>query len=630
VCREVLTRLTLIIPIENTNSVSGQSDGTSATGADSPVPAPHHTAAATVEPSETASVSTLRTSSDGRVGHGSGHSAGSGSVSGGGIHPRPGGSASSVSAESDPDAGTEAWFDIEGRDMCYLLPALLAEQNATPAAPHSPYAQNPVQAGHTGSTVSFAQKGWIRLERRFTFSRFVPSAIVPRIIAKMYSRFGQVLKTSSASGMVGEGPERSTCWNSAFIQEYGDCRVWILFEEDLAGNVPVLKTPGTRPHQHASPSAPPTFTSPRSRLASRDLGAYEQADKIRCAQELGISYELAGASQSTEAFETESLEAIVETGLTKSFTFEFDEPEYSIDQDATPRFGNGDSGKLSAYTNEEIDETNMRVVQLRIVSFGHLLNVNAVVDALDDYNAAVREILSEYRGVSQVFPTTLCPVCLLKQLPVEQCGQFHHIDRDAMAKSLADLCAQPHPTPASLVSEYRAWERHWMAKLDCPIHKCLVKPEFLVHVPAKLREAISSEDQLDSLTAYIRNDIVNHAVDREQQMIPANEEAMTGALVRVVPIYSKQLAPVVRDWYRDRWKEGTALPEFTFLASKVVTGTVVTLMDRPVATAHTASPSASAQTEVGRPLATAVLTSFGLHAAEHRSDAHLYFLVGGK
>lgn len=619
--KEVLTRLTLIIPIENINAGPAVDSAEAAVAVPvSVLPsavAPHTPlrsppVAGPSEPSEAASVSTAHTSEDRSYSswshhHSHGHS-----------HRRThrrGGSASSVSASSDALAD-EADLDPEELAASYLLPALLAEQNVVPRTPHSPYPQMPSDAQTSGSNVSFAQKGWIRLERRFTFSRFVPSAIVPRIIAKMYSRFGQVLKTSSAAEMSGAGIERTTCWNSAFIQEYGDCRVWILFEEDLAGNVPAMKAPPTKPHI-TSPSAPPTFASPRSRLASRDFAfaMSDQQDKARkVEEEFGIALELDGLSRSSSDL---GLDTIAESS--RSFTFDFLEGDDGDVFGSSPLPMAGESGKLSAVTAEEEEErANRRVVQLRIISFGHLLHVNAAVDALDDYHAAVQEILTEYRGVSQVFPTTLCPVCLLRQLPAEQCGQFLHIEREAVARSLEELCAYHRASSKEvLVREYRRWERKWMEKLDCPDHQCMVKPEFLVHVPRRLREAITPEQQLESLTGYIRNDIVNRALGpgSDQWMVPANEDEMSGALVRIMPIYDPKQLCHIEEWYQGTWSEGSPLPEFTVKPGRVVTGTVVSLVEGP-------------QRE-SRALATAVLTSFPVANVVDRSTCRCHFLVGG-
>ena len=232
-----MTRLTLVIPIKGPESTADNAvDDAASAHPTSIISEPHEPASDTVAAAADLSavyrsdVSTLR--------------GGGGSVV-----------SSAVSAET---AGGDAMeWQTEDNNNSYLLPALLAEHNLTPAQ----VAWNSAVGQEAGSVVPFAQKGWIRLERRFTFSRFVPSAIVPRIIGKMYTRYGAVLSTSPAEDPDHrDGSDNTTCWRSAFIQEYGECRVWILFEEDNSGILPALITPGMR-----LMGSPPVL-SPRPRL----------------------------------------------------------------------------------------------------------------------------------------------------------------------------------------------------------------------------------------------------------------------------------------------------------------------------------------------------------------------------
>jgi hypothetical protein len=515
---------------------------------------------------------------------------------------------SNTSVVSDSDAADQ-YGDDEDENACYLLPALMAESNLAGA-------QDAEMAGSFGATVSFAQKGWIRLERRFAFSRFVPSAIVPRIIARMYARFGKVLKTSAANAL-GEG---STCWRSAFIQEYGECRVWILFEEGPAGNVPLLRTPNTLGKQFLSPP-PNTFGSPRSRLASKDYSSADYEAEIARIEDMGIGFELAGAAFESSEGEFGLLDPIIESGKTTSFTFDIDDIGLGDAVAATPQPLAGESGKVSAFTAEDEDGSSGRVVLLRIVSYAPLLEVNAAVDALDDYNSAVREILGEYKGVGEVFPATLCPVCLMKQLPAEMCGQFHHLDRTAVAQSLQDLCAQPRESSTDLVAEYKKWEKRWMDRLETinPGHTCRIKPELLVHVPERLAKLISREDHHSALVQYLRDDVINRSVEGEQQMTPFPLERVDGAAVQVRAVYADQVqTEALLAFYRGHIG-AAAVPEIAAGVNRTgtATGTLVTLS------------TGGAGGEGARPV-NCVLTAFMQKDDDHRSNAALFFLVGGK
>ena len=578
-CREVLTRLSLIIPIE-TSALSADTDAAvDGGGADS-------------ANSDMASVSTFFTSDSGNRRR-------------------------LVSEDSDHmyDGSTQQ----RDRQTCYLLPALLAEHSLSgPSAERvTPQTQS---LSAWSSNVSYAQKGWIRLERRFAFTRFVPSAIVPRIIAKMYSRFGQVLKTSAPQEL---GSEHSKCWRSAFIQEYGDCRVWMLFEEDKA----VTQTTSQKLKSSA------TFISPRSRLASRDIGEEDLSGFL-----LGQTGD--GTGRATTKSPEEQVGLVRDTSRSKSFTFDDhdvgelqeeageEENELLLNNSAMPQEGSAKSA-YSCDTAATEDESSGRVVLLRIISYGHLLQVHSVVNALDDYTAAVQEILSEYRGVSQVFPSTLCPVCLMKQPPEEQCGLIHYADRRAVAASLEELCQgmdslHSREDEASFIEEYRRWDRQW--RLQCPANNCVIKADFLVALPERLvgssdpdykaEPLLSTEEQLRSLTEYVRQDVINATLSETRRIRPADLTALEPMIVHVQPVYftDESLQRQLSLYFTGRLQAST-LPKIT--PSNVGaprTGTVVSYSD------DTRTNSSSRK---------AVLTAFRVRA-DNRSNLAQYFLVGGK
>eukprot|EP01038_Epipyxis_sp_PR26KG_P004693 gene4693-6591_t len=91
----------------------------------------------------------------------------------------------------------------------YVLPTILPEALDKHSQKHAP----------------FAQANGIRLERRLKYTRFVPSGIIPRIIARMHSKHGYILKSSS---QLQSSSNSNKCWRTMFIQEYGDCTVWVM------------------------------------------------------------------------------------------------------------------------------------------------------------------------------------------------------------------------------------------------------------------------------------------------------------------------------------------------------------------------------------------------------------------
>jgi hypothetical protein len=527
-------------------------------------------------------------------------------------------SSAHASESADPRrkdaASTEDAADVAD-NTCYLLPALLAEHNLTTAPHYS--ASDARRSTSSTSRVSFAQKGCIRLERRFTFSRFVPSAIVPRIIAKMYSKFGRILKTSAA-----EGSDQTTCWRSSFIQEYGDCRVWILFEED---HTAVEQTPLSPQGMKHPSTAVLSLQSPRSRLASKEFTSQSLDAELSALEDLrdGCEPEDAGMSSVFEA--DGGLDPIFETGMTRSFTFELDEEETEVmvgERAMTPASQSAPDADETAggerETNAE-DDTSCRVVQLRIISYGHLLHVNSVVQALDHYNEAVQQILSEYRGVSEVFPTTLCPVCLLKQLPEEQCGQFNHIDRDSLAASLLELGQREHSSPEALRAEYRAWAKHWRDLMICPRNGCIVKANFLAYVPEQISELFTPEQYSESLTDYLREEVINPSLDESHKIKHTAREALQNGVVRVIPLY-EEAGNRLQAFVAGRISAND-LPDFAYPpgTGKTRTGTVVSI---PL--------TGGASTTSGANVQTAVLTALRFRSPEQRVRANTFFLVGGK
>ena len=327
--------------------------------------------------------------------------------------------------ESFQDVYKQHWnFPTLGANDCYLLPALLTEptpnhttqSTGAAAAPNANYATQ--QHGE-----NFAQKGSIRLERRFSFSRFVPSAIVPRIIAKMYSRFGHMLKTSSTQNQ--DSPDRNKCWRSSFIQEYGDCTVWILFEEGAAaplGDVDFMMSPMS--------------VGQKTKLIDRaDVqNAIAEFVGVERVDPLGwVMNSTSFDKSSSFDFDPATLPGLDcddpdkahndgymnETEDDVKLRFSADDCNNDINCSTSSSIklsaesSSSSSNNNNAYWNE--DESGTRVVQLRIISFGHLMHVQNIVESLEDYSEAVYEILLEYRGVSKIAETTVCPVCLLKQ-----------------------------------------------------------------------------------------------------------------------------------------------------------------------------------------------------------------------
>lgn len=534
-----------------------------------------------------------------------------------------------------------SWSGTMARE-CYLLPALLAEPNPDGSANLSE--TNATNHTSAVSHISFAQKGSIQLERRFTFSRFVPSALVPRIIAKMYSRFGELLKTTSPL----DNPDRSKCWKSTFIQEYGDCTVWILFEEGLTRAEP--NTGG--PFSPGGKKASPADHSPRSRRGSEDYqqcdendffaGAVNPRDRIAdygivvSENELQDSFDACGSAE----WDTSDADFIVDASSVKASTTEQlnDLPEPADDADALDI--EADQALPQGFIDNsehdhEVDQTPgdgddeplSRVLQLRIISFGHLLHVQSIVASLDDYSDAVQEILDEYRGVSSIYPNTLCPVCLLRQMPEQLCGQISKAKIDLVASNINELAYTPDMTDEDRLSAYTSF---W--QLRCPTGRCVIKPDFLVQIPEEITKLISPQAHYDALTDYIRNDIINTSLDAPNKIHRLRVDEVEKFIVNVLPVYPDESQhAMLREYFAGRLPV-TGLRDFVMTNGKIRSGAYVSV---PLPNANTQDASGSAGSEgVTAKLALSernvVLSAFLCRETTDRIYNNFYFLVGGK
>lgn len=598
--RAVLICLTVIIPIENTNPAGDNQSAHSATSTGT-------AAANTTAPDfpDCVSVSSAVTSE---------------------VEDQPRLSTLSVDRNSLAHELELAGITINhtGPRECYLLPALLAEPNADGNdALSGTNAAN--QKSSVMSHVSFAQKGSVRLERRFSFSRFVPSALVPRIIAKMYSRFGELLKTTSPL----ENRDRSKCWRSTFIQEYGDCTVWILFEEGLS-----------RLEQHNTKGSPMNL-SPRSRRGSEDFTEPDFfAGAIDRIAAIGISnYEMQGRDEAFESAEWDTFDADFITDSVSACSFvqplndEADFPEPGCDEETppTPKDANLADTLTEVAESEDQEDPLGRVLQLRIISFGHLLHVQSIVASLDDYSDAVQEILDEYRGVSTIYPTTLCPVCLLRQLPEELCGQISKTEVDLLASSINALGDVQDVSNEDRLSAYTS------LRLSCATGKCIIKPDFLVQVPEEITKLISAQQHYDFLTEYIRQEIINTSLSPPNRINRLTVENVEQFTVNVLPVFPSDAQYAQLGNYFAGRVPLASLPYFNCPNGKIRSGSYVSVplegagtLSSPNAAGFVSASATSVSGKSASSVKNVVLSAFPFNKSTDRSSYQQYFLVGGK
>ena len=155
-----------------------------------------------------------------------------------------------------------------------------------------------------------------------------------------------------------------------------------------------------------------------------------------------------------------------------------------------------------------------------------------------------------------------------------------------------------------------------METIDCPLNKCLIKPEFMVSVPERLAQAITPEEQFRSLTEYVRNDIINRSLDTKHQMTRADPNKLRSATARVFPVFAAHQVYFLQEFFKGKIP-ADRVPEISLTPARILSGTMVAL-------------DAGVQGEPGAANVSAVLTAFRLHKAHDTACVALYFLIGSK
>jgi len=380
----------------------------------------------------------------------------------------------------------------------YLLPGLLSEPNRLSedcCSDHIPASVTSLpcdlhQQQHVGP---FVHQGSIRLERVFTFRRFVPSLLVPRIIARMYSKHNHIVKQSCMEHLDGAA-DLSKCWKSSFIQEHGNCTVWVLLKDA----VQVASTPQEAANLHSNDST------------------------------IGRNFDIDAALSMDQSQSSIPEESNIQSRASISLY----------------------SSSPSIYANnfqEEEDERDWtagrseRVKQLKIVSHGHLLDCQSIIEALNDYSSTVQEVLDEYLEHISYNTHTVCPVCLLKQYPDDLCGSISTNDEQTLMSSIHSLVYDgTHKTDNQLLEAYKQWDKK--STVQCMRNGCIVKSDFLIQLPLKLVSLLSSQGDVAyaSMVAYIRETVLNNsALAPSTRFVTTSSIEMASSLVRVLQIRVK-------------------------------------------------------------------------------------------
>lgn len=408
------------------------------------------------------------------------------------IEDRCGGDGNEVDADGDAGEISETAELAEAADSDgdrFLLPVLLEPSPAD-------------------ITSDFPQKRFIRLERRFSFTGFVPSGLIPRIIARMYSRFGSVLRKSASDS------EKNRCFQSSFIQEYGNCTVYVMLRESSPRSAAAVVRHGSEERERSDGTAPQNSFLDHSHLSMSALSEEriqshgDEMQKKYFLKQDGMYLQY--LQNFSAAFGARRDRELLQMGGRVPHGFS------DLDTQFEPK-----QGSLCAPCSDG------RVVELRLLSYGHLLHAqSAVVESLDDYLSVVHELLSQYQGVNQLTADAICPICLMKQLPEEECGRFAQGDLELLSESLAALSSDQQLVvdDSALHDAFLDWEKAW--RLRCAAHGCSVRADFLVRLPERISTAFSSKEQYEMLVQYLTQDVINPArmEDDEEPLMSETEK----------------------------------------------------------------------------------------------------------
>jgi hypothetical protein len=368
----------------------------------------------------------------------------------------------------------------------------------------------------------------IRIMKKIIFKRFITSGIVPRIIASINKKYGFFFVNTSSitddkkdekninytsyadNNNKDTNNERVTiikhnnkCWRSSFTQEFKNCDMSVHFcYENIK-------------HKSANKSA--TLIQKKTFNSDDNVGTDLQFIK-NCTF---------FNDTKTIDYETSSNATTVTNKNTDNNTIiELSEKSY-------------------ANSHDEFSTTQS---VLRISSSGHLLQMHTLVEALNDYTNIVDEILNEYNGLNTVSTEVICPICIMKQLPEEECGTVSYAEEERIGNLLYneiekieaehefdssvddnttktdqnddDDCdddvdeedaSQVESMEEKMLVVYNKWLKN--NYIICNRHKCKIKPDLIIPLPENLLKVVSKNisEYHASIVSYLINDVINNS-----------------------------------------------------------------------------------------------------------------------
>lgn len=154
---------------------------------------------------------------------------------------------------------------------------------------------------------------------------------------------------------------------------------------------------------------------------------------------------------------------------------------------------------------------------LRIIGIGTALAAQLVLTHLRVFDNVVTQTLDNYYGVCNSERQTICPLCVLAQRDIADCGTYslHHID--ALDASLLRLTSHSSKTARN------SWRQY---KLPCSKHGCEVNPELLTCIPRELIEHLSPQQRSENMLEFFMEEVI--------RLQSVSSSVVTGAVCRVM------------------------------------------------------------------------------------------------
>lgn len=148
--------------------------------------------------------------------------------------------------------------------------------------------------------------------------------------------------------------------------------------------------------------------------------------------------------------------------------------------------------------------------QLRIRGVGHVLNSHLILDQLDKYTEATRQVLEDYPGLGHVRLSSTCPDCLIYQSDDANRGEFRHSELMSLQETFKKVSQSlEHVRQGNVTAKMRSELRQWNSKRHtCPRNRCQIKSDMLIFIPKPLKAEIEQTSKSEKEINFLLDEVV--------------------------------------------------------------------------------------------------------------------------